>query len=203
MNCNSKIQRGYSLLEVLIASAIFASVMAIGTTIFSVVKNVRTLALQTQELTEAGSFIAQTLSQAVRSASGARDAAQNFLAFPFSINVPAVQPGCIHNTYLAGSGLTVRFMEADQVQEESFLAVPAENGNLDLIKRNAQNNESSMLPPNITLKEFCILGIDYAAAQTDDLKGIQPFVIFQFTLYHQRSKKELTLRTAVSGREFF
>lgn len=192
-------KNGYSLIEVVLATAIFGVVLMVGTSSFTTVNRVAREARIYQDLSQTGVFISETLASSIRNAQGEKDDDGDFDTYPFLINDPSSD--CDSSDSIAtdfGNTLEVNgaknreFSSTEHSQEDGFDFTLKELGT-------PGNQPQSMLPNNIVLeKEACFYGVEYA----NNLK-IQPFVIFEFTLKHLDSGLTKTFRSATAGREYF
>lgn len=193
-------KNGYSLIEVVLATAIFGVVLMVGTSSFTTVNRVAREARIYQDLSQTGVFISETLASSIRNAQGEKDDDGDFTTFPFAIS--GIASNCTSSDSIAtdfGNTLVVNgvknreFSSTEYSQEDGFNFILKE---LDMP---GSPEEESMLPNNIVLeKEACFYGVEYA----NNLK-IQPFVIFEFTLKHLDSGLTKTFRSATAGREYF
>lgn len=184
--------RGYSLIEVLLATSIFSIVLVVGTASFGTVNRVAREARIYQDLSQTGTFVSETLARSIRNASGVRSSTGTFSTVPFEIT--NFDPGeCPTSSYpMSGKGLTIH-----GGKNRSFFA----RDNDFIMKDLNTNEEGSLLTTDVVLEGgVCFWGIDYT--EIDSIPA-QPYIIFEFTLRHTESNEQKTFRSAIAGREYF
>lgn len=199
-------KNGYSLIEVVLATAIFGVVLMVGTSSFASVNRVAREARIYQDLAQTGVFISETLATSIRNAYGEKDSSGQFkdTGMPFTISNPGTSCTTINirssnpAVSIAGTSLEIR---GAKNREFTSVANPEDGFNFTLKENDTipVSEAESMLPNNVVLdSEACFYGVHYA----NNLK-IQPFVIFEFTLRHLDSGLTKTFRSASAGREYF
>lgn len=185
-------EKGYSLIEVLLATAIFSVVLVIGTASFATVNRVAREAKIYQDLSQTGTFVSETLARSVRNASGVRVSADSFSVVPFKITNFSQNKCQARSFPMSGMGL-----EIHGGKNRTFFA-----RNNDLILKDLDSNEEgSLLSSDVVLEgDICFWGIDYTKINTITA---QPYIIFEFTLKHVESNEQKTFRSAIVGREYF
>lgn len=187
-------QKGYTLIEILIASTIFTAVVIIGTTAFSTVNRVKGGGEVLNNLNQTATFIAEDIARNIRSATGTRDQNDNMTTLPFAVEDAAAE--CNKVGFL-DSGTTLVLVHGDSTRSY-FVAGQDKAKTLLLMITKVESKSSSLLPNNIYLEQICFYGNDYAGQNR-----VHPYVFFEFTLVESISGKKQTIRSAVAGREYF
>ncbi len=183
-------KNGYSLIEVLLATAIFGMVLMVGTSSFTAVNRVAREARIYQELSQTGIFVSETLASSIRNATGEKNENNKFTKIPFRLEEESGED-CFQS-------LTTYRAENGEVKERKFYSAEEQGENIDFML-SINNAEDSMLPSNIVLdKPACFSGIDYTSNT-----NAQPYVIFEFTLKNLDSGRTKTFRSATAGQEYF
>ncbi len=158
--------KGYTLIEVLVASAIFVGVMVIGISSFSSVNRVNEQIETTRKLSQTGNFVMETLAREIRTATGIKGKITStgkpfVLASSSSISITTCpdEPGgdCaapdVHSYAYTAS--THRFTKVV----------------------GATSSGTSILPADVTMTDFKLAGSGFSTTTT-----VQPFVTISFTL---------------------
>lgn len=190
--------RGYTLLEVLIASALFVGVLMIGTSSFTTASRLRERTLDQQQTTETARFIAETIARDVRSATGQKGAS-GYGPYPFEF----VQQGNVKKIPTDGliqtSGLRTYRFDASKGMSgglvERLYEFSADNGQMTV--RRDGGDPQSLLPDGFSIKDVSFEGLSH------NVVGLlsQPFVRFQLTVVSKATGNTQTIRTAVASRE--
>lgn len=110
-------ERGYTLIEVLIASSIFVVVLIIGTTTFTTANRIRERAEALNLTTNTARSVLESLAQDVRGATGLRTSNGAFLALPFVLADGRDERNLQSGPYLK----TTRFNPGDGEQGETVV----------------------------------------------------------------------------------
>ncbi len=189
---------GYTLLEVLIASALFVGVLMIATGSFTTASRIRERTLDQQQTTETARFIAETLARDIRSATGQKRVT-GYSPAPYEF----VQGGTVQllpkDGLVTSTGLrTFRFDPSAGSSGglvERFYELGAETKQLTVRKDGAA--PQSLVPSGFTVTELRFEGLSHAVF---GLRS-QPFVRFRFTVVSSATGNSQTIQTAVSSRE--
>ena len=177
-------QRGFTLIEVLVASAIFVGVMVIGVSSFSNVNHINDQIQVTRNLSQTGNFVMETLARDIRTATGLWDPTSNSFHtdFPFDF-ISDPNNGMTTNGQISTTALKTRTcpvqssasnpcMAANLVTHIYFLLEKADHTKSFVL----DSAENSLLPSGINMKDISFTGLNHSSVT------VQPFVTIKFTL---------------------
>ncbi|MCA9388644.1 prepilin-type N-terminal cleavage/methylation domain-containing protein [Candidatus Berkelbacteria bacterium] len=220
-------QRGYTLIEVLVASALFVGVLVIVTSSFTSINRINEEIEDIRTTTQTANFVMETLAREIRGATGLRDSDTGTFTgangqFPYSFELDG-RPDTTSGDYVKDRvGLeTKKFIPNDNPDEErlvrkSFrfqgdnLIVATENFKFDPVtgKLRSLGIEPlvNLIPPDFAIKAGTgkFSGMS-PYAQTVSLNPAHPFVQIEFTLVNSLASapnSEYSIRTVVASREF-
>lgn len=198
-------QSGYTLVEVVIASALFVGVLMIATTTFATASRLRERTRTQQQVTDTARFVAETLARDIRSATGSTTgtaACGAFAVCPFEIlsgGNPVNRPDSFGG-FSTGTGLRTNRFDATAdggVLTRVYEFQPAADGFGDLVVYKGGEPAVSLLPTGFRVKDVVFRGLSHA---TPNLAS-QPFVQFEFSVIHAQSGVTQLIRSAVTSRE--
>lgn len=169
-------QRGFTLIEVLVASTIFVGVLVIGVSSFSSINRLNEQIVRTRRISQTGNFVMETLVRDIRSATGLKNSAGQFgVNFPFDFipNPDTEQPATTSQLVPA---LKVRHCTFLPCDERLYRLQPLSDEADDLIVRQISGS-GSLLPAGIGIKDLEFNGISHQQSTT-----VQPYVTIKFTL---------------------
>lgn len=165
--------QGFTLLETLVASAIFTSIMLIGVATFSKVNRLNDVAKQYRSLSEAGRFVMSDLARAVVNATGT-DCEQS-LEFLTASGSPASPTD---GQLVTGDGLTLKLTSVSDtgtVVEQYF-----KSGSQLMVKRTEVGIDQPIQP--VTGGDVSVEAFQLAGVPTTNGALSQPFVTVKLTL---------------------
>lgn len=204
-------QSGYTLIEVLVASAIFVGVMIIGTGSFTSVTRIQEQNNYIRAMTQTANFVLETMARDVQTASGIRNPNNPslFTSYPFDITNQGVIASAPSGTaasggMITGNGLIVR--QADGQVETYRIAVHPRGSTHTILQKNSQN----LVPANFAVNDVSIRGITHRSFVVNGgntLVRIQPYVQIRFTLVNLDLEPEnpsaaKEFETLIASREY-
>lgn len=178
--------RGFTLIEVLVASAIFVGVMVIGVSSFSNINHVNEQITQTRTLSQTGNFVMEALARDIRSATGVKDPTSGTFGidFPFDFVRNDVPISTLDvDGEITAPSLTTRKAGTNSCNVVSpitrnfaLVAIP-DTQYFDLQVKDGTCAPASLLPGTIRIVQLSFKGVSHQASST-----VQPFVAISFTL---------------------
>ncbi|MBI4185439.1 hypothetical protein HY524_00100 [Candidatus Berkelbacteria bacterium] len=190
-------QMGYTLLEVLISSAMFVAVLVIATGTFTTANRLRERTRDIQQTTETARFLLETIARDIRASTGTKvGTGYNPPPFDFLQSTTSLH-ALGSNGLLESSALkTVRFDSlAAQTVERVYRFSVANGGDLVLQKGIAA--AQSLVPDGFDVIDGHFRGVSHAVSPL----RTQPFVQIELTVVHTQSGVKQTVRTLVTSRE--
>jgi prepilin-type N-terminal cleavage/methylation domain-containing protein len=182
-------QRGYTLIEVLVASAIFVGVMVIGVSSFSSINRVSEQIQVTRTLSQTGNFVMETLSRDIRSATGEKNPLGGGFGvdYPFDFVVDSADESALsgaglitaHKIRTRRQGTNSCNPTSPIVKTYRLVSIPG-TANSDLTLQDGNGvclQSSSLLPANVQISNLTFVGLSHQSSST-----VQPFVTIKFTL---------------------
>ncbi len=162
-------QRGYTLIEVLVASAMFVGVMVIGVSSFSSVNRVNEQIETTRKLTQTGTFVMETLARDIRTATGyAVPPSRSLTSKPFAFVAVNGQQGILVQTCPDGGCKTA----ADVVAK----TYAWQRGQQRAADGTLLAGQQTLLPADVAMTDFSVTGKDFTTLT------IQPYATIEFTV---------------------
>ena len=213
-------QRGYTLIEVLIASSIFVVIMIIGTATFTTANRIREKTEAITLTTETARSVAESISRDLRAATGIRDVSGAFTILPFTLgqgreSTTGLATGTLLQTVrfdgnVGDQGETVvhdYFVDGDtpdtltlKVRARTFNGTPA---TLDIPVPDEE--VTTLLPAQLVLAQngFTVTGLTHGEATTLQK---QPFAQLHLALRYVGDPRNAgitqTVQTSVTSREY-
>jgi len=197
---------GYTLLEVLIASAIFVGVLMIGTSSFTTASRLRERTLDQQQTTETARFIAETLARDIRSATGQRTTdgstsllacpAPGYLTTPYDFYKSGQITCALKNGLVEATGIETHEFDPALNAVTKHLYEYSDTNKILTVRKNGGAPES-LLPTGFTIKDVTFQGLSHGVS---GLRS-QPFVRFTLTVVSTATGNSQTIQTSVESRE--
>lgn len=205
-------QRGFTLIEVLVASAIFVGVMVIGVSSFSNVNHVSDQIQMTRNLSQTGNFVMETLARDIRSATGVKDPNTGAFGvnFPFDFLNNDSNSLVISDLPSASDVISSQAIGFNQSGQYSCFTFDqfGDTNYFDLMMHvgSCGTSSSPLLPSNIKMLKIGTIfsGISHQAS-AKMLHPVQPFVTIKFTLVDttapnpEAPSAQMTFQTTVTS----
>lgn len=191
------LQRGFTLIEVLVASTIFVGIMVIGVSSFSSVNRVNEQIETTRNLSQTGNFVMEALVRDIRSATGFADIATQTAIHPFDFVTDPTLLTVSQSPNPSTTALTVRTCPASvQCSPLNLLTRTYHVAQGQGFVVESQGKSGSLLPSGIGMKTIAFSGTSQQST------SIQPFVTISFTLIDTSpgtKGQEQTFQTTVTS----
>jgi prepilin-type N-terminal cleavage/methylation domain-containing protein len=167
-------QRGYTLIEVLVSSAIFVGILVIGIASFASINRINEKIATQRELAQTGNFVMETLTRDIRTATGVKlpDGTFSGNDYPFDF---LNDLGVVDNSGTQMGSLETLNCDSDQVAcKTDIYKVKTISGSS--FQTLFVNDVSPLLPDNVAIEDLTFTGFSHQQ------KLVQPYVSIQFTL---------------------
>lgn len=194
--------KGYTLIEVLIASALFVGVLVIATASFTTAGRLRAATASQQATTETARFVAETLARDLRAATGRKEGA-SYAVYPYQFLVDGRATtqlgasGMIETTALETNRFDPTVAAGGTVTTRRYEFKTTGDGRGSFTVTEGANAPSSLVPSEFDVRDVHFRGLSHAVPAIRS----QPFVQFEFTVIHRASGATQTIRSSVASRE--
>lgn len=171
-------QRGFTLIEVLVASGLFVGVLVIGVSSFSSINRLNEQIVRTRQLSQTGNFVMETLVRDIRTANGNIDpttGAVISLQYPFDF-VSNSDTGQVASGAQMVSALRIRQCDGGACLQRLYQLSSTDSQTQTLLVRESSGQSGELLPPDIGISSLSFSGVGHQTS------GVQPFVTIRFTL---------------------
>ena len=189
-------ERGFTLIEVLVASTIFVGVLVIGVSSFSSINRLNEQIVRTRKLSQTGNFVMETLVRDIRSATGLKDPASGgftALQYPFDFIVSTGSVGPSPNV-----GTTSLQTRTCLTAPCSISTLRTRTYSLNEMSFIVNGETGSLLPDGVGMKDITFSGVSHQTS------SVQPYVTVSFTLVdlataNSDAPTEQTFQTTVTS----
>ncbi len=170
-------ERGFTLIEVLVASTVFVGVLVIGVSSFSSINRLNEQIVRTRQMAQTGNFVMETLVRDIRTATGEVDPMTGgfkSLQFPFDF-VTNPDTGNVRPDDSPVAALRIRQCQQAGCRDRLYrLSTTSQETQTLVLVENGQSG--SLLPDDIGITDLSFTGASHQVG------GVQPFVHIRFTL---------------------
>lgn len=170
--------RGFTLIEVLVASGLFVGVLVIGVSSFSSINRLNEQIVRTRQLSQTGNFVMETLVRDIRTATGNIDPATRGIIgvqYPFDF-VSNSDTGQVASGAQAVSALRIRQCDDGACLQRLYQLRTVSQERQTLVVQESSGQSGELLPPDIGITNLSFTGVGHQAS------SVQPFVTIRFTL---------------------